>query len=456
MIDMYGLGRAAGDLVNGLRLSKQDHIADQEREYQSEERQYNREQRDSQNARQQVLSQRQDTEWDQKQAELGRQQAIREGMSGFQKGKLTGDYSGLTKFFQDIDSIHGANVISVEPAGDGMLRFNMSDKQSAVKSEKDVIELMRYHLSPENWLNLLSEKEMLGLRTDAQKEVNQAQGEQTLNNQQILSAQGHGQNVALAGVNSQNRIAENQDAAFMKNPEVIETSNEDGTVRQDIYQAGNRIETRDNGLTPEMIKAQKSGSGTDKDPTELQVSNFFKSFADSKYGSSDKAGNFFIPTESKLNAANVAELGEMIYRGGKNLGVDINLNSAAAKALRYINDNPSLSMEDAKKRIRQEIEDGKRNDLTKPGRFYGRNIEDDKFEQAVAELMNSSRNPTASTQDNGLPDNKNPQTKYVATPQNTITDVPRDISVKMAVGNVYKTPYGYATKLQDGTIIKVE
>lgn len=433
---MYGLGDAMMNGIQGWRMADQDMAARDERDYVQQKRQQDDQWTTKERERKGVQWGREDQEWDAKQAELRRQEAIRSGLTAYTRGKMTGDYSGLTKFLQDYDEPHGPNIVDVQGDDKGNLVVIADDGKKQPLSAQDFVNSIRRELSPENWLQREGEKEMVGVRAEAQKDVNTHQGGITRENAEF--------------------------SAGLENPGVVTTYGADGSATQRVFKGGKEIERID-GMTPEMRKAMTTGSG--KPPSQLDVDKFFAQLSAKQFGVPDANGNLMLDETNGAMKSKVEALASLMHR---EYGDKFTPLQHFARALKYVRDNPVMSEKDAMKKLAKEGKDA-------PG-FWASKLEEEQYMREVSDLVEQSNTvPTSASQRGAQPQGvqtggMQPQNAGVQSPQTTgansklniITDqVPHSFSSKMQVGVQYRPsggPYAGRTlvKQADGSIQLIE
>ena len=420
---MFGIGDALQNGIKGYREAESDINARNDRQYAEQKRQTEDDYTQGRRDRQGVLDTRQDDEYALKKADAARISALRGTWDSYAKGKATGDMSSLVEYMQMYDNKDDADIVNVQYAN-GKLNLLFDDESTLSLDDKQFQESLKMQFSPDNWMKMQDEKEMLGLKTDAQKSVN-------------------------------------KDSAGLKTPEVVKTYDENGLLIQDTYQSGKKIGETQKGIDPAMIKSANAKKGENGSPTEIQTANFFQSFAAKAYGS-EGTGGIMIPEGSRINAANIAEIGNYIYQKGDG---NITLNSAAAKALRFIESAQVMDMADAKAKLEEQ-------GVNKPG-FFADDKEEILYNDRVQSLINASKDPLGS---NGL-NATSPAQAQAAAPAapaapakqqankqakpekmvNITKDVPSTFSAKMTVGKTYSPQGGKykgqkIVKNKDGTI----
>lgn len=356
---MSGLGSAIKNGIQGYRQAEADNRAYRDEAYQNQQRIDEKTYTDK-------MRGRQDQQWDMQQQEANRLNALRQTVSEYSNSMRTGDSSGLLKVIQQNESPTGANAVNVSVNPDGSTNWEFDDGTTQNFNKQQFVELLKQKFSPESWLDEQGqksklqqqynhEKNMVGVRANATKDINQS------------------------NVQNQKDVAKYQNG--LKAPTKIEYTDENGLKYTRLYDSKDTYEEQGGYEDPTITKANKKGSGRGGNGvTELQAAKFFQSFATKAYASEGNGG-IMIPEGSRITSANLGELANYIYRNDQN----ITLNAAAAKALRFVETVPVLSVKDAKNKLDDE-------GIGSPGWFASKR-EENNYNNRVQSMVEESRNP---------------------------------------------------------------
>lgn len=436
---MYGLGDAMYNGLQGYRQGEQDNGIREDRDYLRGKRESDdarqevlRGREDEAYARKGVMQGREDQAYESEQSRKSRIKALRETWDAYAHSKVTGDLSKLKGYMQQYDNKEEADILDVQYGGEGKIKLLFDDESEHVIDEEQFKEALKMQFSPENWMKIEQEKDMLGARTQATKEVN-------------------------------------THAAGLKAPQVVETQKGNNGLRvQDIYQGGKKIGSTES-LDPAYLKAMKSGSGKSQPERQIEADKFFASLAAKQFGSPDASGNIMLDEKGGQMKSKVETIASGMFRQYGDARTPLQY---FAMALKMTRDNPALTKNQAVKKLKEQ-------GIDSPG-FWASDEEREEYEQEIQDKINESESipgvnglavkppaagvntgaPASSVESNGL--GINPQSK-TPTPQKNIitTEVPKSYADKMVVGKTYIAPVPpykdkRIIKSEDGTIHLIE
>jgi len=376
---MFSIGDAINNGLQGYRQAENDNGLREDREYRKNKRAVDDEFTAKQRERNGLQWEREDKQYEADQKKSARITALRDTWDSYAQSKVTGDLSGLKGYMQLYDLKEGADIADVQYGGEGKIKISYDDGSDHSIDESQFVQMMKMQFSPENWMKLEKEKEMLGLRADATKGINSANAE----NQK---------GVQKANVQNVQDIATH--ANGLKPPTTRTYTDEDGKKYTRFYVNADEYEEQGGYEDPAVTNArtnankQPKGSGKNK---QLEMDKFFAQLASKQFGSPDANGNIMLDEKGGIQKSKVETLASTMYR---EYGEKLTPLQYFSRALKITRDNPALTKSQAVKKLKEM-------NIDKPN-FFASKAEEETYANEVQKMIDSSESVPGISNQNGV------------------------------------------------------